>query len=336
MGIALREETCAAIRKFVEEGGLIVADLAPAVLDGHGKPLKKGSLDDLFGVARDTFGYAQRTSDYLVGVTEDDPIAPRTGWWVGEWYEKGLKVTDGKALGKHWFQDVPALVVKRTGQGRALLLNFLHTCTVRRNGEPEDDDLRLMEAILREAAIAPQARIETDYGKPERHCEVNTLCDGAAEYVGVYAHKMPSVDPAKIVIRFEGEKETYDVRNGRCLGKVRETPLPLMSFEAALFARLGYQVTGVSVSARSARRGGAVAFTIEVAATAPPGRHVVKLDVLDPDRKRHPLYSRNVEVIGGKAEGVVHTALSDPRGTWRLVAREVVSGETDGASFRLR
>jgi hypothetical protein len=63
---------------------------------------------------------------------------------------------------------------------------------------------------------------------------------------------------------------------------------------------------------------------------------VVSLDVVDSDGKRHPLYSRNVEVVGGKAEGVIHTALNDPSGTWRLVAREVVSGKAGRASFRLR
>ncbi|PIU62394.1 MAG: hypothetical protein COS85_18525, partial [Armatimonadetes bacterium CG07_land_8_20_14_0_80_59_28] len=336
MGIALSDATCAAIREFVNGGGVVVADLAPAVCDEHGRLRDKGGLDDLFGCTRETFAYQQRASDYLVGVTESDALVPRNAWYVGEWYEKNLKVTDGKPLGKHWFQDIPAMVVKDTGKGRALLLNFLHTSMVRRNGEPEDDDIRLIELLLKEAGVTPQARTETDYGKQERFCEINTLRDGAIEYVGAYAWKMPTEDPAKMVIRFPSSRNTYDVRGGKFLGKVDRAPLPLRAQEAALFARLDYEVTGVNGTATSANRGDAVTVAVNLATSAKPGRHVVNVEVTDPEGKRNYFYSRNVELLDGKWSGRIHTALNDAKGNWSIVVREAISGKTAKVSFRLR
>jgi hypothetical protein len=335
-GAALSDATCAAIKQFVADGGTVVADLAPAVFDEHGKLRAQGGLDDLFGITHDNFAFGQRTADYLVGVTKDDQLVPPSGWYIGEWFEKSLKVTDGKALGNHWFLNIPAMVVKQTGKGQALLLNFLHTSTVRRNSEPEDDDLKLMERILRVSGVRPQAQIETDYGAQLRHCEINTLRDGALDYVGVYAHSTPDEDPAKVVIHFPTARETYDVRNGNYLGKVDTAPLPLRAQEAALFARLDYRITGVAVTAGSATRGGAVPITVTVTGSGPLSRHIINLTVTDPSGARHPFYSQNVEAQGGRYAGNIFTALNDPAGAWIITAREVISGKTATATFRLR
>jgi len=336
MGIALSDETCAAVKQFVSEGGIVVADLAPAVCDEHGKLRDKGGLDGLFGVTRNEFAYAVRGPDYLVGVTEKDPMVAPNAWYIGEWYEKNLRVTDGKLLGKHWFLDVPAFVVKDTGKGRALLLNFLHTSCVRRNGEPEPDEVRLMEYVLRAAAVEPQAFIETDYGVAQQeNYEVNTLRDGPAEYVGVYAPKSPE-EPGSMVIRFPTARHTYDVRGRKYLGVVDRAPLPIRAYGAVLFARLDYEITGLSVNAGDVEAGGAVPIMVTVNASKRPGRHVVRLEVLDPTGRPNSFYSHNVDVVGGAYRGVIHTALDDPEGTWTIRAREVISGREAVAQFRLR
>ncbi len=343
MGCALSDSTCAAIKQFVSDGGMVVADMAPAVLDEHGKPRTQGGLNDLFGVTREKIDYAQRATDYLVGVINTDPQKPvnginlgENGWYVGEWYEKNLKVTDGTALGQHWFVNVPAMVVKHTGKGQTLLLNFLQTSTYRRNGEPEDDDMKLMEQILSLAGVTPQAVTQTSYGKQERYCEINTLRDGALDYVGVYAQKMPAEDPAMMQVVFPDARETYDVRQGKYLGKVTEAPLPLHVQEAALFARLDYRITGLSLTAGSVARGQAVPIAVALATTAKPERHVVHLDVVAPDGTRSYFYTRNVELREGKYAGAIYTALNDQPGMWTITAREVISGRTAKAAFTLR
>ncbi len=47
---AMSDAEAAAIRNFVQNGGLVLADLRPGITDGHGKRRPQGLLDDLFGV----------------------------------------------------------------------------------------------------------------------------------------------------------------------------------------------------------------------------------------------------------------------------------------------
>ena len=338
MGMALSDATCAAIKEFVAQGGVVVADMCPGICDEHGRPREKGACDDLFGVTRNGFAYEQRYPDYLVGITKPGPLVPKDGWWIGQWYEKDLKVTDGTALGKHWFVDVPALITKKTGQGQSLLLNFLQTATVKRNGEPEDDELKLMQRLLTAARIRPPAEINDAAGASVlKNYEVNVLRDGGVQYVGAYCNTTPE-DAENVVIEFPEARETYDLRAGKHLGRVKQARLPLRAYGAALFARLDYQVSDLSAKAEYDARGSAVPVLIDLACTgkSTPERHVVRLQVLSPDGKRNDFYTQNVDVWNGHWRGVIATALNDPRGTWTIQAREIMSGKTATATFQLR
>jgi len=52
--IAMSDAEAAAIRKFVDQGGIVIADCLTGVLDEHGKGRPNGGvLDDLFGIKRD-------------------------------------------------------------------------------------------------------------------------------------------------------------------------------------------------------------------------------------------------------------------------------------------
>jgi len=47
---AMDPKAAAAVRKFVEAGGTVIADTRPALYDGHCRQVERGALDDLFGV----------------------------------------------------------------------------------------------------------------------------------------------------------------------------------------------------------------------------------------------------------------------------------------------
>ena len=343
MGMSLSDATCAAIKRFVAEGGLVVADVVPAICDEHGRLREKdgkvqGGLDDLFGISHTGFEYGQRAADYLVGITKENPLVVNNGWWIGEWYEKTLKVTDGTQLGNHWFLDVPAFVTKQTGKGQALLMNFLQSTTVKRNGRPEDDDLKMAQLFLRAAGIGPAVDVVDKAGVSlVKNYEVNTLQDGPVDYLGLYCETTPE-NPEQMQVVFPDARETYDVRAGKYLGRVKAASCPIKAFGAALFARLDYTVSAVTVTSGDRARGSAVPLAVKVAfkGTAQPGRHVVRLEVLAPDGTRSSWYSQNVNTKSGAWQGEIHTALSDPAGTWTVKAREVLSGATATTQFRLK
>lgn len=338
MGMALSDTTCRAIEEFVRQGGIVVADLAPALCDEHGKFRKSGGLDDLFGVTRDKFEYHSQPADYLVGVTGSDPIVPAREWFIGEWLEKGLKVTDGTALGKHWFIDIPALVTKKTGKGQTLLLNFLHTTKVRQAGRLELRDLRLMESILSIAGLQPPTLIQTDYGKRIYYYEVTHFTHGRCRYTGIYRDPLSTALPRgeRIVAVFPLKAHTYDVRKKKYLGFTDRAELDIGVGEAELFAHLPYRILGVKLRSFSAKRGDAVSYVVQVLTDGEPGQHIVHLAVYKPDGTKSFFYSRNIVVNGGVARGSLSTALNDPPGRWRVVAREVISGMESTADFRLK
>ncbi|HEY3416976.1 MAG TPA: beta-galactosidase, partial [Armatimonadota bacterium] len=69
--VALAPETCRALEGYVADGGIVVADICPGVLDDHGAYQSPGQLDKLFGVKRDArFAFDTMVSDWGVGVFE--------------------------------------------------------------------------------------------------------------------------------------------------------------------------------------------------------------------------------------------------------------------------
>jgi hypothetical protein len=345
MGMALSDATCAAIKQFVAGGGLVVADLIPGLCNEHGKLREQngqihGGLDDLFGVSHDGFAYGQRAEDYLVGITKPDPLVVN-GWWIGEWFEKSLKVTDGTALGNHWFLNIPAFVTKKTGSGQTLLLNFLQTATVKRNGQPEDDDLKMIQTILRVAGVEPPVDVVDTAGVSSlKDYEINQLTDGPLDYYGVYCETTPE-HPDQMTVLFPDTRDTYDVRAGKYLGRVKQAAVPLQAFGAALFARCDYQITGLTITSADAARGATVPLAVKLTWKGAPastgiGRHVVRLEIIAPDGKPSYFYTQNVNTKDGAWQGEIHTAFSDQSGTWTVKAREILSSTTATTQFRLK
>ena len=52
--MALSQSEADAIRRWTEQGGILIADYLPGVFDQHGKSRPRGILDDVFGVERDS------------------------------------------------------------------------------------------------------------------------------------------------------------------------------------------------------------------------------------------------------------------------------------------
>jgi hypothetical protein len=327
MGLAMSNATARAIEQFVRAGGSVLADMAPGLLDEHGKPRARGALDVLFGVHSGGETVVHAARDFRAAIQRAHALLPEGEWLMDEWYDKGLRVTDGTSHGAHVLDAAPAFVVKRSGRGHTLLLNTMLATQLpdAASGWPEQH--ALMRAVLAASGVTPLARVESLAGEPQTHCEVNCFRDGANAYCGFYAHSDPDEVPAQLHARFPEALETYDVRKGQYLGRVSEVALPLRAHEAALFARLEYTLRALTLSAPpAAARGQTVTVDLELSASATPGRHVVHVDVITPNGEAAPLYAQNVVLQAGRGQLRVTTALNDPKGTWQLEAREVVSG----------
>jgi hypothetical protein len=325
--VALEPATCRALEKFVADGGIVVADIAPGVWDDRGAFHQPGQLDELFGMKREgKFEFRTEAADWGVGTFEDEPDFPiKNQWFIGQYHEQTLQMADARALGKHIFgeRSVPAFLFKRHGKGATVLMNYLET-EYRRVADPWQKVLTA--ALLQLAGIQPPVvvRDTSTGGTPVTDGLIlSRWQDGPSEYYGVLLDKGR---PVRLTL--PGSGHLYEVISGKYLGHGNEAEVDCRERPYALLARLPYRVERLQLTARSARLGESVPVQIVLPSGRSDVKHVVHLKVLRPDGSEYRGLTRNVVLEGGRWEGALPLALNDPTGKWQLQAREVVSGQT--------
>jgi hypothetical protein len=327
--VALEPATCRALERFVADGGVILADLCPGVWDDHGTYHSPGQLDKLFGVQRTgSFAFEAMAADWGVGVFEAEPDFNIKGdWLIGQYYEKTLQVSDGRALGKHIFGPTkpPAFVFKRTGKGAAVLMNYLET-EYRR--VPEHSQQLVATAVLKLAGLSRCVTLRdiAKQGEPiTAGVKIMRWQDGPALYVGILLDQGQN---AKVELPQAGH--LYDLASGgRYLGQGNSAALDLRDSPHALLAVLPYRIEGVTLRAQPGRLGQDLPLELTMRVTGgQPVRHVVHLDVYHPDGTRNYSLSRNFVFRASRWSGTLPLALNDPEGQWTVRAREVCSGLT--------
>ena len=113
---AVSEKEAAAIAAFVASGGTVMADILPALADGHGKirPFDRNPLNGVFGIRRKEWpatpeaGVKFFRNSCVWGFPVAENLLPDKG-----------KVLAGSSSGR------PAVIVNDYGKGRTICLNFL-------------------------------------------------------------------------------------------------------------------------------------------------------------------------------------------------------------------
>ncbi|MBM3473616.1 MAG: hypothetical protein FJX75_10140, partial [Armatimonadetes bacterium] len=147
---ALAPDEAAAIRRFAEAGGTVIADVRPGIYDGHCKPVTPGALDDLFGIKRTGRGKAAEeavTTNTSFEGHNLDLALPKAR------LDTEVEAAGATALGQAG--ETPALLVNRVGSGRAILLNF-QLLAAKAQG-PDADAVRALLRFLYDLAGAQSA-----------------------------------------------------------------------------------------------------------------------------------------------------------------------------------
>lgn len=349
MGVALSDETCAAIASFVENGGTVVADLCPALFTERGRLRDKGGLDHVFGVSHGELAFARRPSDWLVnGFKQRDHRLQIQHWFIGEYFETSLQVEGGKQLGEHIFleEPKPAMVLNLYGQGNAFLLNFLETQYYR---HPYDGPFELMGGLLQLAGVEPDVTVSDPNGAIRWGYQTTRFRHGEQLHVGLYRRgDTPSYYLDETVVKLPERGHVYlvggvkDAAAGEMmepayLGEAGTVRVGLKGMSAVLLSVLPYRPIELEFGLpRRANRGEVVRARLTLAAEQAVGDHVVHVEVRRPDGSRHPHYSANVALKDGVGEFVLPVALNDANGRWQLIAREAISGLTTTQELRIR
>ena len=342
---ALSRKEIDEIKRFVESGGAVIADLRPGVTDQHGKPYDRSPLDALFGVRQNT--------------TSPKPISGRITFKdkVGDFDRKlsatvsdaSLELDGGKALAEN--TGVPAVVVNPVGKGTAVLLNF----SLANYGEAEGAWVsKLLRAffknLLASKDITPEIRL-----KPRVHgLRAHRFVRGGVQYVGLLQDlpafvsganrseidrdALPSEEPNAVEVHLPSVAHVYDALKGEYLGCTDRLARDVVPGNPQLLALLPYEVTGIALDApKEVRQGEKLRFEARLQASEDlsQAHHVLRVTLIDPDGTEVSCLGRNLDAPGGACQGAIEVALNERVGDWTIKVRDAATGVEEQALFKV-
>jgi hypothetical protein len=335
LAFAMSPEEAEVIRAFVENGGTLIADVRPAIYDGHCKPLGQGLLDDVFGIER-TGNRAAEAVDRLRVDGEIDGQKVRMDW--GNWHGKDIypqmvvdpnvKLTTGEKRGDayhiHYWTGLqsPLCIVNEYGKGRAILLNFsIH------NAPAE----QFIGDLLAACGVTPVLEVTGPNGRPVRDVEVTRWANGDVELLALLA-----THDGEVLVNLPGAHHVYDLKRREELGPVDRFSTKLQAHRASFFALSvdALPAQEVSISSSSVARG--ETFAIEVRQPNADYRNPVQIVLIDPTGVAATWSKKTVLASDDSVFVSASFALNDTAGDWVVRATGQLNGQTVDGQVNVR
>jgi len=327
--IAMGSQETQAVKRFVKNGGLVIADTMTATMDGRCRRLGSGQLDDMFGISRPDMGIREgycagepESGHWHHGSPETEAIScvnsgknahcvSKTG--------KGASIYMGRSL-------IPYLDARRLGQ-KDLIKNYRQFLidTLNRHYKKTDPGKRLSDT--HPAFIE---KFEHKYGA----CRIISFIYNPVLNQSTDGSVRPIDFPSEIKpfrIDFDTRAHVYDLLNKKYLGNISwykarmspEKPLilclvPDKPGEITTWAKVEKtkeNVCCVSVSGQI----NSVEKKVD--------RFLVRLDVLTPDGSIAAGLSRNIDVGKKGFHSRFYLFDNDPDGKWTLKITDVITGK---------
>ncbi len=287
---AVSPKELAAIRYFVRDGGLVIADVEPAVMDGRCKRLEKPALADLFGEAL-AFDVADKTPEKAAASfrfsTHDKGKTllmnfPFAAYEPLRQFSKEAPIRE--ALRKVFTDNNVETAVEVLSEGKPL-----EACEV----------VRFSKGNIEYVGIVKDDNIND---RERRSAE----------------------------IRLPRASHLYDARAKRYLGSINRLQTEIIPGVPQLYAMLPYRVESVELQpvAQQVKPGTHFEFSVRLNTGTKDlaGDHVIRLEVTDPKGRKLRHYAQNVLLTGPSTAARLSLALSDPEGDYTVTATEAVSG----------
>ena len=324
--VALSDEEWDLLEQYVAPGGTVMAFARTGVADGHGKlRANHDRAAKLFGIRYGDVEAKWKTES--VGGLE-------MAGAIGEVRTPGPVAVEGGTVSGTFSDGSAAVVVNRIGEGSAIFCNFSAQM------ENTAENRRLIAGLVAPAGDLRSFKVMGD-GGVSGGFQSFRYAHGPVEFIGLL-HNLgsPVAAGAPLALRSRTKAHTYDVLTGDYAGEVDE-----VNFAAPrrghprLFARLAYPVDGISLTC-SDTAGPGESVTYRVAMETPgnttPGRHVIGIEVTDPEGRKVEVLTKNCIAHHGAYEGVIPFAWNDGPGDWTITARDVISGKTASRTIALQ
>ena len=308
MSIALSDKEVKQIEAFVQQGGTVIADALPGVMDGHTKYRNGQALAAVFGIVPQTF-------------TRQDLVTPE--------YDAKLTIAEAKSSGKE--NNRPILLSHQFGRGKAFLLNyFLDKYPDEKLKKTNASSLEKVRLVLTEAGITNGVEITTASGNPVSGITKYSFAEnsGSGKLLGLLPEE--SLTDTVISIHLKENVHLYNVRNNTYLGKGKNFKLSVSPDVPMLFGMLKGNVTHLNaVGPTSARRGDKISIQLTSTGDKDLQLHsVAAITVYNPTGELVDVYSGNCSIDANHGVFNFTTALNDEPGEWIIKAKEVITGVT--------
>ena len=345
---ALSNREAAAIRRFLEDGGVLLADALPGLFDEHVAWRETGALDGLFGLAaappRARLAATARHKGPVRATANGTALGLRGELSGIEALEPALRAKEGRPLLS--VGDTPLAIVNRVGKGRAVYLNAL----LDHKGAARDAWSAVVRAILADAGVRPAVSVSDPAGRHVPRVRIARYRFGAHEVVALLSGELDvktsfgrdgvtvyedaeqgKVVRREVMVTLPRAAHVTNARTGEALGEAQQLRTALAAGDALVLA-LGPERTPLRLEGPTrAKLGEAPVFT----ASAPAGRRLLRWHVLGPDGALRSEYARVTIEEGQAATFALPSALSDPAGEYRVRVSDVLSGASAEASLRL-
>jgi hypothetical protein len=317
------------LRAYVRQGGVLIADVRPAIYDGHVKPLTAGQLDDVFGVRRTGSAAALVGNGAIQAPSPGGELEPLD--LVNVRADAGVRATEATAAGSAG--QAPLFLSNGFGKGQAVLLNLAMASfpplIAQRTPEAA---ARLLRLPFERGGVSPPLCLTAADGRRLRNVEITRWMNGPVQIVSVFRHHgLP--EPA--TLNLPQPMHVYDLNARKDLGKSQAVSLTVTPYRARFYAISPQPLTPVKLKAAPAVPPGSLQ-RIAVTSTLPEGRQAVKVQVKLPDGSVAGWV--DAVVVADKQGAVVDVpvAYNDPKGTWTVDATELCTGATATARFTVK
>ncbi len=341
--MAMSRGECAALKRFVERGGTLIADCRTALMDNHSKRLPEGQLDGLFGIQRSDqrfdpgppgLQYVGKEKGSQYPLTLDNVSAA----------EPGIKVVSGATVLYRDAKGTPAVIVSQHGKGRSIYLNADITNYHFWRLQPlEGESLRhLVAGLLKSANVPGQYTLTQSDGKEVTGVEAHPWQCGSLRILGIhrnyglmvselgpadYQKQTALKRPLELKIDFEQDVALYDARLGIFLGKKKTHIFPLGEIQPTILAILPEPVRGLVINApRQVSPGELVEVHLNLNGPVLGNTHTFRVQLIDPAGRELSMLTRNLAAPQGRVIWELPLAVNLPRGEYSIKVHDIATG----------
>ncbi|MBO4303582.1 MAG: beta-galactosidase trimerization domain-containing protein [Lentisphaeria bacterium] len=308
------------IRKFVKDGGTVIADVRTGIFTDHLVLREKGAFDEVSGLSREKLLPAAETKLDVPGLPEGSLFHP----------EPGVRAGTAKALFSTK-DGLPVFLVNRYGKGTFLTLNFPFGELPKMENTPEAMKNVLAKAfdkIPADPEIVLETTKKTDHAYRTakwRNGEM-TILAVKSEPGGkkVYCAAIPE------------EKFVYGIEGEKFYGKTKNWKFELLPPKPEFFVLADRPLPEVAASAPE-KAGRGETFFVCVSAKGMKGVRPVRVKFLK-GGKLYSLYMDKEIMLkdGGEEKIPFRTALNDPEGEYTVEVTDIYTGKVAKLPLTIR